>query len=83
MSLITNEKIVLVSPSHGGVEVETFSSKLDMVLKLMQSSGINRVPDYYGGPGHTSALDEIEKHLTLVRQEIEEDHLREANTNEP
>lgn len=76
MSYSTDQRIALIEATRG-MRVEFYPSKLDLILALMNNGGIAREPDFYAGPGHKAALDEIEKQLAIVRQSISEEEARD------
>lgn len=67
--MITGDKLVLVEYRHGGAYTDTFKSRLDLVLVLMNTGSIGEGWGY-GCPEHRRALDAIEQQLSVTRQNI-------------
>ena len=64
---------LLIAPGRG-LEIETYPSKLKMILDLIGNASIAGGAEYFGSPGHLAALDEIENRLASVRKQIIEEN---------
>lgn len=67
--IITYEKIALLDASNGGLKIETFSTRLEVVTHLLSLGSIGGGV-CYGEPSHLAALATIEKQIASVRDSI-------------
>lgn len=70
MRTITNQPFVLVYPEDGSTHIDTFKSKMDVVMGLLSNGSIADKPDWWGGPAHVAALDIVEKEIAELRERI-------------
>lgn len=78
MMIVGGASIALVEHKHGGMEVDTFKTRLEMVCRVIDNGAVSLSDDGYGGAGHKLALDAVEKQIAETRVKIAEDERREA-----
>lgn len=66
---ITNDTIATVKATARGIEAETYSSPLALVMSQMNHPSIGG-GKIYGDEGHKAGLVEVEKYLATVREQI-------------
>jgi len=69
MGMITNETVALIE-AQNGLDIDTYGSRLELVMAVMDNAGIGSRHGTYGDKEHLEALDRIEKHLGEVRKKI-------------
>lgn len=79
MGLITDERIALVE-ARNGLEVETYPTRLDAILELMNSGSIG--DGCYGSEAHKIALCKIEARLQEVSKRIEDHNKTDCDEDE-
>lgn len=72
----TNAKIAIVDTTQG-MELLTFSNRLEAVCVLMENARIAPKPEYFASPSHEAAIRVIQKHCETVLKAIEKDRAEE------